>query len=250
MLGLLPFAGAPELPTTVRAFITDSDLWIGARMQDERVWGERKNRDDETWKEEVLEIFIDVNGDGNDYLELQITPLGTIFDANFKKRLGFGEGSREEQINAAKAFNIEGLESAIHVDGTVNKDDDKDTAWMAELKIPLSSIPGIAEGGPKANDNWAVNVYRFDRPAKGKTFAYGWSTEPRGDFHQVDKFGSWRVSPAVQLKRPVITQEVMEQIKKNVDLKVRKQPAPAPGSAKPANSPKPEKGAGSNDGTE
>jgi hypothetical protein len=255
LLRLLPFPGAPELPTTVRAFITDTDLWIGARMADERVWGERKERDAETWKEEVLEVFIDVDGDGNDYLEFQITPLGTVFDANFKKRLGRGEGSREDQIAAAKAFNIEGLETAVHVDGTLNKDDDKDRAWMAEAKIPLASIPGIAEGGPKAGDTWAVNVYRFDRPADGKTFAYAWSTEPRGDFHQVDKFGQWRVSPTIPLKRPVITREVMEQIKKNVDLKVRNRPGAEnngeqPAQGKPANPPKPGEGSGTNDGTE
>ncbi len=248
-LKLSPFPGAPELPTNLRAFITDTDLYIGATMQDTRIWGERKNRDDETWKEEVLEVFIDTNGDGNDYLEFQITPLGTVFDANFKQRLGRGTGSREDQINTAKAWNIEGLETAVHVDGTLNKDDDQDRAWSAEVKIPLSSIPGVAEGGPNANDAWAVNVYRFDRPADGKTFAYAWSTEPRGDFHQVDKFGTWRIAPAVQLKRPVITDEVMEQIKRNVDLKVRKQPAPAPSNQK-TDTPKPEGGNGSNDGSE
>lgn len=247
-LTLSPFPGSPALDSKVHAFISNGNLYIGGELEDERIWGERKNRDDETWKEEVIEVFIDVDGDAKNYLELQVTPLGTVFDANFKQRLGRGEGSREEQIDRAKAFDIEGLETAVHVDGTLNKDDDKDRAWSFEIKMPVTSIPGISEEGARLNDEWAVNVYRFDRPSDSKTHAYAWSTEPRGDFHQVDKFGAWRVAPAVELRKPVITPKMMEQIKKNVDLKVRNKPAAAPKSNK--NPPTPEKAEGATEGTE
>lgn len=220
ILDLDPMGNAPKMPTWVKVFSTDEHLIVGARMADRHAWGTLKERDSSTWTEEVLEVFIDVNGDGKDYLELQITPTGTIFDAHFVERLGRGEGTREDQIKKAKAFNIEGLEALVDVQGTVNDDSDKDTAWTVEMKIPLKSIPGL-EGAPKQDDTWAVNIYRFDRPSDKETHAYGWSTAPRGDFHQVDKFGEFKFTEQLNVRKPTLTPEMMKQIQKNIDVKIK-----------------------------
>lgn len=218
-LRLQPLGPAPALNTTIRTFITDSHLYVGAELEDKHVWGTLANRDDETWREEVLEMFLDVDGDGKDYIELQITPLNTIFDARFPVRLGTGEGSRTDQIASAKAWNIEGLESAVHVIGTANDNSDEDTSWNVELRIPLTSIPGL-DGKPKLGDEWALNFYRFDRPNDKTTHAYAWSTGPRGDFHQVDKFGIVTISePRANMAIPKITPEMLKNMRKNVNLK-------------------------------
>jgi hypothetical protein len=223
-LHLKPFGNARKLTTWVKAFMTEEHLVIAARMDDEHIWGTLEERDAETWKQEVLEFFVDTDGDGKDYMELQITPNGTIFDARFPTRLGTGEGSREDQIAAAKKWNAEGLKSATHVEGTLNDDGDKDEFWSVEMTIPLESIPGLGEESPKTNDEWAMNFYRFDRPKEGTTWAYAWSTLPRGDFHQVDKFGTARIMGKVDLDRPVVSPEMIKKMRKNIDLKVRPKP--------------------------
>lgn len=191
-LTLSPFGSGPDKESKIRVVRNDSHLLVGAHLHDEHVWSSKKERDSNTWSEEVVEMFIDVDGDGSNYLELQVNPLGTIFDANFKERLGTGKGSRRDQIDRAKKFDLEGLESGVHVEGTVNDSSDEDSHWSVELKIPLGSIPGVEEGAEDLKTPWAVNFYRFDRPG-GKdgerTLSYAWSTEARGDFHQVDKFG-------------------------------------------------------------
>ncbi len=237
---LLPFGNQAEKQTTwVKMFVSGGDLFLGGHLADKNIWGTLKNRDDETWKEEVLEFFLDPDGDGKDYLELQITPHNTVFDAKFDKRLGTDRGqSREEQIASAKAWNLEGLQSAVHVDGTLDNAKDEDKMWSVELKLPLKSIPGLGEGKVTPNDTWAMNFYRFDRPKEGTTWAYGWSTEPRGDFHQIDKFGEGRIAAAVDVRRPVVTPEMIREMRKNIDLKVRPTPdvlkgAPALGDGKP-----------------
>jgi len=195
-ISLSPFGSAPAKSSKVRVLRGESNLFVGARLEDEHVWSELEERDSETWREEVFELFIDPDRDSSNYLELQVNPLGTIFDAKFDDRLGTGSGSRSDQIERAKAFDLEGLESGVHVEGTVNDDSDEDEFWSLELKLPLDSIPGI-KGAKAVEGPWAVNFYRFDRP-DGKegtrTLSYAWSTAPRGDFHQVDKFGTLKFS--------------------------------------------------------
>lgn len=218
---LTPFGNAEPQTTWVKAFITEKSLVIAAHMDDKHVWGKLSERDDKTWTEEVFEIFLDPDGDAKDYLELQITPLNTIFDARFPVRLGTGDGSRNDQIAAAKAWNLEGLESAAHVNGTANDSSDQDQSWSVELRMPLDKIPGLQARQPEIGDAWALNFYRFDRPQEGTTWAYAWSTAPHGDFHQVDKFGIGEITAAIDLKRPVVTPEMLKQMRRNIDLKVR-----------------------------
>ncbi len=216
---LSPLGNAPGMATIVKAFITEDTLYVGAQLDDKHAWGNLKNRDDSTWTEEVFELFLDPNGDGQDYLELQITPQGTVFDANFKKRLGQGEGSREAQIDAAKAFNLEGLESKVVVDGTLNDASDEDKGWTIEFKIPLTSVPGVTLPVP-TDTKWAVNVYRFDRPDDKASHAYGWSTAPRGDFHQVDKFGEWTFSTS-DVAIPKINPDLIKTMEQTLKLRTK-----------------------------
>ncbi|MFB6375757.1 MAG: carbohydrate-binding family 9-like protein [Bradymonadaceae bacterium] len=194
-LELSPFGGGSKLASKVKVFRTDKHLYLSGHLEDGHVWSTKEERDANTWEEEVLELFADVDGDGKNYLELQINPKGTIFDANFANRLGEGQRSRRDQIDRAKKFNLEGVESAVHVDGTLNDDEDEDKFWNVEMKIPLTSLPGVDDPA-KLGDNWAVNLYRYDRPTDQKTHTYGWSTKPRGDFHQVDKFGVFQFDGA------------------------------------------------------
>lgn len=190
-LAIQPFGKGQNLETWAKITYDDEAMYIGAYLEDRHAWGDLKERDANTWTQEVIELFVDVNGDGEDYLELQVTPLNTVFDANFKKMLGRGEGSRDEQIDRARAWNMEGLETAVYVDGTVNDQASQDKFWTVEIKLPFKSMPG-AGAAPKANATWSMNMYRFDRPKPKQSFAYAWSRAARGNFHRVDQFGELR----------------------------------------------------------
>jgi hypothetical protein len=185
---LKPLRSAPALDTWARAYYTEDALVIGAYLADSHIWGTLTARDADTWTEEVLEVFIDTNGDGKDYLELQVTPANVIFDARFEQRLGRGQGTRQEQIDRARAWNMEGLQTAVALDGSLNDEAQVDKNWTVEIVIPFSTMPG-AGARPKVGDTWSFNLYRFDVPQPKRSFAYAWSTEPDGDFHQIDKFG-------------------------------------------------------------
>lgn len=224
VFNLTPMGNAPALDTSVKAFWTGTDLYIGAVLTDTHIWGTLKERDDSLWNEEVFEIFIAPEGPSGEYIELQVSPLGTIFDAYFKQRLGRGEGTRQEQIDRARAWNLEGLEVAVNVDGTVNDKSDQDKSWTIEIKIPLDQIPAMKEK-PTADSAWSVNLYRFDRPETNVSNAYGWSTKPRGDFHRIEQFGTFRFA---QSSIPVRLQKIEPQ---NFEKLIQKTPTPPPTKA-------------------
>ncbi len=184
--------GQPGGDNTARVLYDDQHLYIALQGADRDVWGDLTERDSDTWTQEVFEVFIDPEGDQRDYLELQVTPRGTVFDARFPVKLGRGEGSVEAQIQAARAWNS-GLEVGVFVDGTLNKRDDEDRGWSVELKLPLQDVPGTP---PRPGTTWKLNLYRFDAPrdAEGKpTGQVAWSWTPsHGSFHNIERFGTLR----------------------------------------------------------
>jgi len=151
------------------------------------IWSEISERDGDLWTEEVFEVFVDVDRDRRNYLELQINPLGAVLDARFRQKFGTGEGSRRDQLDRALKYTVDGLESAVQVDGTLDDDSDSDTAWSVELRIPYASIPGV-DSTPAAGAEWSANFYRYERPSEKRTLSFGWSTLPLLDFHQTSKF--------------------------------------------------------------
>ena len=68
----------PRYQTQAQMLWDDYYLYIAVRMTDRDVWGVMVNHDDHLWKEEVTEIFIDPDGDGLNYIELEVNPLGTV----------------------------------------------------------------------------------------------------------------------------------------------------------------------------
>ena len=60
----------------------DADyLYIAVESEDTDVWSTFTKRDANTWEQEVIEVFIDADGNKKDYLELQVTPANVVFDA-------------------------------------------------------------------------------------------------------------------------------------------------------------------------
>lgn len=190
---LQPISGDGKYTTEIRAAFSAEGLIMGAIIEDENIWATMDERDQDLWKEEVLEIFFAPKGAHNPYYEFQINPLGTIFDARFERPLSGGASARRAAINQGKHFTIEGLESAVFVDGTINDDEAKDRAWSVELKIPFAGLE-LSEP-PKADAPWLVNIYRMDRPSKDEFHAYAWSTLPNRNFHNVHQFGTWSFAP-------------------------------------------------------
>jgi hypothetical protein len=186
------------LRTQGRVLWDEEALYIGLTAQDTDVWSTITEHDGHLWEEEVLELYLDPLGDGQDYVEIQINPLGTVFDALFPN-------PRDRNLDEAIQYDVEGMEAAVAVSGTLSDDgiahrEDRDRRWTAEFRIPWRSLPDIDEA---AEVGWTVraNFYRFDRPEDGGQLSSAWSPVGGGTFHQPDKFGEIRLVEGRRARR-------------------------------------------------
>lgn len=188
---VLPNGKPGDAPATRARFAWDKDyLYVAVQADDADVWTSFTDRDSNTWEQEVIELFIDADGDRKDYLELQVTPANVIFDAKF--------ATHRSDLATARAWNMEGLRTAALVDGTLNARDDTDKGYTVEMAIPVAHVPGAT--APLAHGaTWRVNLFRWDAPKDEKQKAAAFSPPVVGDFHALDRFGRLRfVDPSQQ----------------------------------------------------
>ena len=135
----------------------DQALYIAFSCRDPEMWATMTTRDSSLWAEEVVEVFIDPDGDGRDYYELEVNPLNVVVDLKIFTL-------KPEWKSDIPGFNTKGLKTAIKAYGTVNNPDDRDVGWTAEIAIPWEGFEGIPGGmKPESGDQWWLNLYRIER---------------------------------------------------------------------------------------
>ena len=160
----------------------DQNLYVAYDFADTDIWGSLEKHDDKIYTQEAAEMFIDPDGDGRTYIELQVSPRNVTFDSWL--------AAYRQNDNAWDAP----MKTAVQVNGTLNKRDDTDTGWTVEMMIPLSAVKGRLETvkgvPPQVGTEWRVNFFRMDQPAGKPQAGTAWSPPLRGDFHALDKFGT------------------------------------------------------------
>jgi hypothetical protein len=157
-----------ERPSTVRFGWDATALYVAAEITDPDVWSEYARRDDPLWNQEVFELFVfggaeqKAFGAAGDeptrppmkYLELQVSPRGTVFDARFPR---YREG--DEAWNGR-------WQAAVDLRGTLDDRRDRDEGWSTELAIPWAEICEHTETAcpPAPGQTLRINAFRFERP--------------------------------------------------------------------------------------
>jgi hypothetical protein len=179
-----PRASTP--PTRAKFAWAPDALYVAVECRDSDVWSTFTARDSNTWEQEVVEVFLDPDGDHLDYLELQVTPANVVFDARFE--------SYRKDLPKARAWDMRGLETEVAVDGTLNARDDQDRGWIVELRIPAAEVPG-ARLPLSANAQWRLNLFRFDSPQGEPQRAAALSPPVVPDFHALEAFADLTLLP-------------------------------------------------------
>jgi hypothetical protein len=168
---------SPRFPT--RVTLEDAGELLRTRFdcEDPDPWATLAERDGDLWTEEVVEIFL-APGEATPlcYFEIEVNPLGTLFDA----RIVSPFGDRRE-MTVDRGWRAERLISAVKVD--------RGRGWRADL-----TIPWVALGGADARI-WRANFFRIDRPRaeapRGAPEFSAWSPTciTPADFHRPERFG-------------------------------------------------------------
>lgn len=168
-----------RLRTEVHLTWDEESLYLGFECEDPDIISSYRNRDEPLYYQDVVEIFLDPDGDRLDYLEFEVSPAAVLFDASFS--------SRRQGMNLA--FNPT-VRAAVTVDGTLDARNDRDRRWTAEIAIPFLGMVGRGRLPPASGDRWRMNLFRID---KSGTLEEASSWKPTaGDFHDLDAFGSVR----------------------------------------------------------
>lgn len=176
------FDGRPtQRKTTFRVLWDDTNLYVAFYAEDTDLWGTLKNKDDAIYTEDACEVFLDANGDGATYNELQVSPHNVNFDASFVAR-------RSDLATAMKWES--GMKTAVFLKGTIDDDSDKDEYWTAEMQIPLANLNTVPRLPPQKGDKWRFNAYRLEHLTR-RNQVEGQAFSPLfvGDFHALPRFG-------------------------------------------------------------
>ena len=199
-----PARPAPRHRTRVRMLWDASHFYFAAELEEPHLWGTLTERDAIIFHDNDFEVFIDPDGDTHHYYELEINALGTVWDLLLVKPYRDGGPAQHE-------WDIEGLQSAVHLDGTLNDPADTDRRWTVEIAWPWTSF-GAGAGvpsPPRPGDTWRVNFSRVQwhlehsdgnyrkvmDPEKGKPLAEdNWVWSPQGlvNMHYPEMWGQVR----------------------------------------------------------
>jgi hypothetical protein len=155
----------------------DQNLYFAFDCDDPDLFATMKQRDEHLWEEEAVEMFIDPDGDGKNYLELQVNPLGTFLDIFILTPVV--PIPYESYTISAKW--------AVKTGGSVNDSSDPDKGWSAEVALPLKEAVTAAHLPPKEGDKWRLGLYRIER--RPFTELIAWSPTLNRSFHTPARFG-------------------------------------------------------------
>lgn len=151
----------PGLPTppfrTTAAMLWDDDYFYFAfRLFEPHLQASFTERDSYIYQQDNdIEIFIDPDGDNHLYYELELNALNTVWDLMLVRPYRDG-------APAVHAWDIQGLRTAVNLEGTLNDASDTDTAWTAEVAIPWAVLGQAAQrpAPPAPFHIWRVNFSR------------------------------------------------------------------------------------------
>ena len=200
-------SGKPVIHDTRAAVLWDDQyLYVSYRVEEPFVHAKFTNHNDFIYNDNDVEFFL---AGPDAYYEFEINAFNTCYEVFFVwedsfERSGLSklpefERSKLVPFNGVEFTNhvrggrlgnfnrtFPGMRTAVHVDGTINNDTDRDRGWTVELAFPWKSMKWLATDGrslpPKEGDVWRMDFSRFNTykeapPAKDSG---GWFWTPHG----------------------------------------------------------------------
>lgn len=163
----------PKFRTRVKMLWDDHYLYIAAELEEPDVKATLTEHDSVIFKDNDFEVFLKPLPETRSYYEYEINALNTGWDLFLPKP--YSEGGKAEN-----SWNIAGLKTAIAVQGTLNKSQDKDRGWNVEIAFPLNAFASRQSvPHPKAGTSWRINFSRVQWTA-GKPKEDNWVWSPQG----------------------------------------------------------------------
>lgn len=189
--------GEPGLYDTRAAILWNMDyLYVAFWAEEPFVSATQKERDSIVFLENDLEIFISSE---ECYYELELNALNTVYEVFFIWKDSYKKGGKfdvaEFDVHKDTAmtfggdydrtgssfwrgrhqrglrwafldYDMQGLKTAVRVEGRINDNSVVDKGWTAEISIPWKSLGWLANGRslpPEHGDIWRIFLGRFQK---------------------------------------------------------------------------------------
>lgn len=185
----------PRFTTQAKMLWDDRNFYLAVILEEPHVWGTLTQRDQIVFHDNDFEVFIDPDGDTREYYEIEVNALNTIFDLFLERTYIDGGPAHHE-------WNLEGLKTAVHVDGTLNDPSDLDRGWGLELALPWRALAKCAHkpAPPRAGDVWRMNFSRvewrhrivdgrYEKVPDAREDNWVWSPQGRINMHLPERWG-------------------------------------------------------------
>ena len=173
----------PIYNTSAKMLWDDDYFYVGATLPEKDIKARLTQRDTIIYYDNDFEVFLDPDGDGHNYFEIENNARGVIFDLMLDKPYR-SKGTFMVQ------WDCPGLKLAVHLDGTLNNSKDQDRMWSVEMAIPRAAITMNFDSPLKAGKIWRVNFSRVQWLKPGAR-EENWVWMPTGkiDIHMPDRWG-------------------------------------------------------------
>jgi hypothetical protein len=190
---------APRRHTRMKLLWDSTFLYVAAELEEPDLWGTITRRDAVIYRDNDFEVFLDPDGDGLRYFELEINTLGTVWDLYLPKP--YRDGGQ-----ADNGWDIAGLQSAVALRGTLNHPGDRDRGWTVELALPWASLvpPGSSSAGtaPRPGDRWRVNFSRVEWNLVARDGGYDKRLDPATGLPLPEMNWVWSPQGAINMHMP------------------------------------------------
>lgn len=173
----------PQYSTRARMLWDDDCLYIAAVLEEPNIVANLTQRDTIIYHDNDFEVFVDPDGDGQNYFEIENNARGVVFDLSLDRPYRSGG-------NFMIQWDCPGLQLAVSHNGTLNQPADKDRSWTVEMAIPHKAVTMNFNNPLKAGNIWRVNFSRVEWLKKGGP-EENWVWAPTGkiDIHNPDRWG-------------------------------------------------------------
>lgn len=192
----------PKYRTRMKMLWDDKCLYIAAELEEPHVWATLTKHDSVIFQDNDFEVFLDPDGDSHLYAELEINALNTTWDLLLTKPY-------KDDGKAISAWEITGLRTGVHVDGTLNHPGDTDHGWTVEIAWPWVGLAELTDkkSPPQDGAQWRINFSRVEwqheiaggkyRKVKGRR-EDNWVWSPQGviNMHRPEQWGYVQFSTA------------------------------------------------------
>ncbi len=217
-------SGKPALYDTRAAVLwDDTNLYVGYRVQEPLVRATFTTNNSPIYYDNDVEMFI---AGKDSYYEFEINAYNTTYEVFFVWEDAYQKDEfwrrPEFQRPLLQPFNgvdfkthprggrlgnfswhFPGKQTAVLIDGTINKDTDRDRGWTVELAFPWAGMTLLAEGDhralpPQDGDVWRIDFSRFntykEAPPAQDSGGWVWSRHGVWDSHIPECFPYIRFS--------------------------------------------------------